>query len=192
MQNIPSFPYEQPADSTISPEKFLVEQARLRAENLFKSQAMLCAEAVIYTLNEAFEGPLTPEEAICLGSPFCVGMGGAGCACGALTGAIAAVGLFAGKKRIGENGAPIRNCAHQIHDSFRNEFGATCCRVLTKKVKNDKKAHFAQCTKLTGYATALAATHIIAQNTCTPNMLFLQKRNSKLGTWIYRLRAFFS
>lgn len=141
----------------------VVEQARLQAENLFDTKALLCAEAVLVSLNDTFDGPLTDEEAINLGSTFCMGVGNAGCMCGALAGGLAAVGLFSAKGTLASSNAHSRNLGKELHDVFVKRHGSSCCRVLTRRVKKDPKQHFVQCTMLTGDATQLAARMIAAE-----------------------------
>lgn len=153
-----------PVDAELSPEaEAVVERLKLQAENLFETRALLCAEAVMVILNEAFEGSLSEEEAINLGSTFCMGVGSAGCMCGALAGGLASVGMFTGKGRLADSNAHARDCGKKLHDAFVRNHKTTCCRSLTRRVKNDSAKHFAQCTMLTGNATELAARIIIAE-----------------------------
>ncbi|MCT4626199.1 C-GCAxxG-C-C family (seleno)protein [Halodesulfovibrio sp.] len=153
-----------PVDAELSPEaEAVVERLKLQAENLFETRALLCAEAVMVTLNEAFDGSLSEEEAINLGSTFCMGVGTAGCMCGALAGGLASVGMFTGKGRLADSNAHARDCGKNLHDAFVRNHKTTCCRSLTRHVKNDSAKHFAQCTMLTGNATELAARIIIAE-----------------------------
>lgn len=152
------------ADVELSPEaEATVEKLKRQAENLFETRALLCAEAVMVTLNEAFDGSLSEEEAINLGSTFCMGVGNAGCMCGALAGGLASVGMFTGKGRLATSNAHARECGKDLHDAFVRNHKTTCCRSLTRHVKDDSAKHFAQCTMLTGNATELAARIIIAE-----------------------------
>ena len=167
-------------------QKEVLTQVRERAENLFDSREMLCAEAVIFTLNETFGGPLKPEEAIRIGSPFCVGMGGAGCTCGALSGALAAAGVFMGRENASKSGGPARQHAKELHDEFRAAFGSTCCRVLIRHVKNDKKAHHVQCRTLTGYAAEMTARRLLEKQ-ASVNKTFLAARSNKLQVLVRRV-----
>ncbi|MCG8529540.1 MAG: C-GCAxxG-C-C family protein [Desulfovibrionales bacterium] len=138
-----------------------IAQAKHRAENLFETRALLCAEAVMLSLNETFEGPLTEAEAIQLGSTFCMGVGGAGCMCGALAGGVAAVGLLTANGTIATSNQQARAYGRTLHDSFVSCHRSSCCRVLSRRVKDDPAKHFAQCTMLTGDATERAARIII-------------------------------
>ena len=55
----------------------------------------------------------------------------------------------------------MRKSGLALHNAFKAANGATCCRVLSKKVKHDKKAHFKQCADLTADATEMAALLIL-------------------------------
>lgn len=151
-------------DAELSPEaEVVVERLKLQAENLFETRALLCAEAVMVTLNEAFDGSLSEEEAINIGSTFCMGVGNSGCMCGALAGGLASVGMFTGKGQVATSNAHARDCGKELHDAFVQRHKSSCCRSLTRKVKHDSAKHFAQCTMLTGEAAELAARIIIAE-----------------------------
>lgn len=161
-----------------------------RAANLFATRQHLCAEAVLRALAEALGGPLTPEQAAALGTPFCQGMGGAGCTCGALTGGIAGVGLYLGRRCDGASGAPGRDHARTLHDAFRKDFGATCCRVLTRNL--DKAAHFAQCQHLTQEAARMAARLLIEQGVRPMQAQGLPRRDdTRFTAWRRRFTALF-
>ena len=161
-----------------------------RAANLFATRQHLCAEAVLRALAEGLGGPLSPEQAAALGTPFCQGMGGAGCTCGALSGGIAGVGLYLGRRCDGASGAPGRRHARLLHDTFRRTFGATCCRVLTKNL--DKDAHFAQCQHLTQEAARMAARLLLAEGVRPVDAQGLPgKPDTRLTAWRRRFTALF-
>lgn len=167
----------------------VVEAIRRRAENLFDTRQLLCAEAVLHAVAEALGGPLSPDQAAALGTPFCQGMGGAGCTCGALSGAVAAVGLFRGRPERGAGGAQGRALARRMHDAFRADCGATCCRVLIRHVRNDKAAHFAQCRSLTGKGAVLAARALLAEGVRPSDGALSLPADTALTLWRNRLRA---
>lgn len=161
-----------------------------RAANLFATRQHLCAEAVLRALAEGLGGPLSPEQAAALGTPFCQGMGGAGCTCGALSGGIAGVGLYLGRRCDGASGAPGRRHARLLHDTFRRTFGATCCRVLTKNL--DKDAHFAQCQHLTQEAARMAARLLLSEGVRPVDAQGLPgKPDTRLTAWRRRFTALF-
>ncbi|HEU6437258.1 MAG TPA: C-GCAxxG-C-C family protein [Nitratidesulfovibrio sp.] len=175
-----------PAESDPDP---IVEAIRRRAENLFDTRQLLCAEAVLHAVAETLDGPLSPDQAAALGTPFCQGMGGAGCTCGALSGAVAAVGLYRGRPERGAGGARGRALARRMHDAFRADCGATCCRVLIRHVRHDKAAHFAQCRSLTGKGAVLAARALLAEGVCPRDGALPLPADTGLTLWRNRLRA---
>lgn len=132
----------------------IADKVAKRAANLFDTKQLLCAEAIMRAVVEVFGGPLTPEQAAQIGTPFCMGIGGAGCTCGALSGAVASIGIYLGRKE-GANGAPCRDYGKQLHDAFKSRHKSTCCRILTRNL--DAKTHFAQCLSLTEEGARMAA-----------------------------------
>ena len=134
-----------------------------KAYSLFKSGKFLCAEAILVTINEVFKGGLTEKQAISLSAPFCEGLGQAGCLCGALSGAIMACGLILIEFPLWKRRKLARRISHTLHNSFKIKNKATCCRILTKKVKNNKDKHVEQCASLTAYSAEMAANFIIEE-----------------------------
>jgi C_GCAxxG_C_C family probable redox protein len=172
----------------------IVSQLRNRARNLYETRELLCAEAVLVALNQGLGGGLTRNQAIAMAAPFCIAMGDSGCMCGALSGAVMASGLFLG------NGSPYRyrlqmRCgSRKLHDDFKAVHGATCCRVLSRKVKDDKKAHFQQCADLTAHATEMAARLILEERpelVTQADKAFIGERQSKVMGMFLRLFHFF-
>ncbi len=173
----------------------VISQIKERARNLFETRQMLCTEAVVVTLNNVLDGGLTDAQAVAMAAPFCMGLGESGCMCGALSGAVMATGLFLGKDRLYRNRSDIRDSARQLHDAFKASNGATCCRVLSKKAKHDKKAHFHRCADLTAEATELAARLILQKRPELIDRLnneFIIKRQSRIGSALLRLYHYLS
>jgi C_GCAxxG_C_C family probable redox protein len=144
----------------------LARQYRLQAEEYYKARKgnLCCSESIISMMNENFNGGLSKEQAVNLGAGFCHGMGNAGCTCGALAGSVMSFGLLAGPSA--EGGLPKKQfqaMVKELHDRFKEKFKATCCRVLTKKVRKDPKARFANCLMLTGNAAELAVSILIRE-----------------------------
>jgi C_GCAxxG_C_C family probable redox protein len=173
----------------------LVAQIRERARNLYLTRQLLCTEAVMVALNHGLKGGLTDTQAVAMAAPFSTAMGESGCMCGALSGAIMASGLFLGYEQPHRHRREMRNSARQLHDTFKAENGATCCSVLSRKVKHDKNNHFLHCADLTAESAELAARLILRKR---PELLeqfdshFLFKRQSKIGGALSRLIQFFA
>lgn len=168
----------------------LIARVKERAGNLYQTRQLLCAEAVVLCLNNALNGGLTETQAVSVAAPFSIAMGDSGCICGALSGAVMACGLFTENSRSGSDRKCMRNNARQLHDEFKAANGAACCRVLTRKVRHDRQAHFDQCARLTADAAEMAARLILRER---PELIreadtgFLLKRDTRIGAWITRL-----
>jgi len=166
-----------------------------RARNLYLTRQMLCTEAVLTALNQGLGGGLTDTQATAMAAPFCIALGDSGCLCGALSGAVMATGLILGKDGAYRQRKSMRDSARQLHDQFKATHGATCCRVLSKKVKHDSKAHFAQCAGLTARAAEMAARLVLAKR---PELVgeadktFINRRQSLFGGMLSRLAHLFS
>ncbi|MDA8164829.1 MAG: C-GCAxxG-C-C family protein [Desulfobacteraceae bacterium] len=163
----------------------IAELARQRAENVFAAKGFCCSESILYVLNAALGGGLPPETALHLGSGFCHGMGGAGCACGALAGSEAVLGLFLSHRQPGGvKKKEFEALCREMHDLFKERFGATCCRVLLKKRKEKQGA---SCQELTGGGAALVTSLLLRMKpelAAGTDMEFLRKRDSKAGNLV--------
>lgn len=142
----------------LAPVQEICRLAAERAEDIYSARGLCCSEAVILVINQAFDGGLAPEIAVRLGSAFCHGMGGAGCACGALAGAQVILGLFLSPRQPGgmRKKAFEKTVSREMHDLFKERFRATCCRVLIRRRKEERE-HAASCAALTAGGAAIAA-----------------------------------
>lgn len=124
---------------------------------LFRENLHNCAEAVLTGVLQA-AGRDCPLEVRRLASAFGRGMGGAGCACGALVGGQMAIGAFFG--RAAESGSVPEACqeaSRQLHNLFKKENGATCCRILHKGLPFGTDEQFNSCCERSRKAAAIAA-----------------------------------
>lgn len=88
--------------------------------------------------------------------------------CGALNGGVLALGLFLGRNQPGfGNGNRVRRSARMLHDRFRENFGSTCCRILTRDFRHDRDLHFEHCAELTAEAARMTARIILQER---PNL----------------------
>ncbi|WP_373498830.1 C-GCAxxG-C-C family (seleno)protein [Desulfococcus sp.] len=176
-------------------EEVLIGRLRERAGNLYLTRQLLCAEAVMVSLNHGLDGGLSESQAVAVAAPFCAAMGESGCLCGALSGAELACGLFLGKERPYRHRREIRDSAKALHDAFKAAHGATCCRVLTRSVRHEKEAHFRHCAGLTADAAELAARMILARRpelAARVGEAFLSRKDSRIGGVLRRLLHRFS
>jgi C_GCAxxG_C_C family probable redox protein len=143
------------------PTEALISAIRQEALNLYYAQKYWCSEAVLVALNRGLEGGLNDSQAIAMAAPFSRAMGESGCLCGALSGAVMGAGLLLGQDYPYWRRKQMRSCARRLHDGFFAANGSTCCRVLSRKVKHDRKAQKKHCADLVATAAVLAAQLVI-------------------------------
>lgn len=103
-------------------------QVALQAEKFYRSGKMHCAEAVLASVKNHF-APELPDDLVRLASGF-GGGSGAGCICGAVSGGTMALGLIAQSDK-----KAVAAMTRELHEWFKKEYGATCCKILTAKGK---------------------------------------------------------
>jgi C_GCAxxG_C_C family probable redox protein len=155
-----------------------------RARNLFLKRRMYCSEAVLVTLNQALGGSLDEYQALALAAPFSEGIGKSGCMCGAVGGALMALGLFIGGTNPERRRSAVQRASGEFMDRFKARFGSSCCRILTKKNEAAFDSSAARCSAITAQAAALAAGMILAKRpelARVADVCFLNSRDSTVG-----------
>ena len=112
------------------------EKVAAEAEGYYRSGKMQCAEAVLAAVTRNYM-PEAGEGLLGLAAGF-GGGSGAGCICGAVVGGTMAFGLIFADDR-----KRVQRLTKEIHRWFRDEYGATCCKVILK-------THGKICFDLTG------------------------------------------
>ncbi|MGL5244625.1 MAG: C-GCAxxG-C-C family protein [Sarcina sp.] len=133
------------------------------AEKYYREGDFFCSEAVVKTIRDEFELDL-PDEVIAMASGFPVGIGRAGCTCGAVTGGIMALGMVFG--RIEAKDSKVNKTlelSKEIHDDFKERNRSLCCRILTKGMVLGTPEHKKQCVRFTGEVTEKVAEIIIRE-----------------------------
>lgn len=125
------------------------QNLRKKAEEYYRSGQFLCSEAVFLVANEYLGRPVS-DECVKLASGFPVGMGLAGCACGAITGGIMALGIKFGRTQPGAATPGMFEASKELHDRFKARRGSTCCRVLIHRFEFGCPEHIQQCITITG------------------------------------------
>ncbi len=131
----------------------VVAAARAKAEEMYRSGQFLCSEAVFLVANE-FLGHRVPDDMVRLASGFPVGMGMAGCTCGALAGGVMALGLKYGRTTAGAPTPGMFEAAKELHDRFLARRRSACCRVLIRNLEFGSPEHIRQCIAITGEVAA--------------------------------------
>lgn len=125
-------------------------QVKKTAENYYSNGDYYCSEAIVKTIKDAFDLQIS-DDVIAAASGFPIGMGGAGCTCGAIAGGIMALGLFFGRTEAkDEKVNHTMVLAKELHDVFQSKHKTLCCRILTKNMTLGSPKHMEQCVSFTG------------------------------------------
>jgi C_GCAxxG_C_C family probable redox protein len=148
-------------------DKVSIGRSKEDAEAYYRNGDYYCSEAIIASIREHI-APEMPLEAIAMGSGFPVGIGGAQCTCGALSGGVVVIGYFFGRtapkdKKV----AKAMALAKELHDYFQKEHEVLCCSILTKGMDLGSPRHMEQCIAFTGEMAAKTA-EIIARELNIP------------------------
>jgi C_GCAxxG_C_C family probable redox protein len=148
------------------------DPARIReiAEEYYRSGQYYCSEAIVRTINDEF-GLGHPDNIVKVASGFPIGIGSAGCACGAVTGGVMALGMIFGRNVPGD--PCIDRClalSRELHAFFMHRHGCVCCRTLIHGMTLKSPEHLRQCIGLTGE---------VAEETAK---IILRERDSSLTT----------
>ena len=134
------------------PDALDCAQLKAQAEELFNSGQFYCSEAVVKIIRDTF-CPSVPDAIIAAASGFPVGMGGGGCTCG--------FGRTKPEEKV--QSAECMKYARELHDRFRKENKAICCRILTKNMLEDSPEHKKQCAELTGDVVEIVTEIILRE-----------------------------
>lgn len=133
------------------------EEGRAHARECF-SRGYNCAESVLRGVCHA-QGMDLPDTCLRMATPFGGGIGRSQELCGALSGAVMAVGASLGRTEVEEDKGRSYEAASRLFGDFIGAFGSCKCRDLNK---GDFKSpeHRARCDKFVGEATRLATLAI--------------------------------
>lgn len=141
----------------------LLDQVQELAEKKFREGTFFCSESVLSVLNQYLDYPFS-DEVVRLASSFPIGMGKAQCLCGAVSGGQMVLGMAYGRLE-GESMNPkMFPVSKALHDHVVLDYGATCCRVITKQWNGDnfsspeRKEH---CIHITGDVARWVAERLI-------------------------------
>ena len=156
----------------IAKDKSLDELMALADElgrNYFR-QGLNCAECVLRTFMDIYECNV-PDEVICMATGFGGGMGHTKNTCGAITGAVLALGLLKGRREpFGpkeEMGARVKHLQGEIYPVFggmieemEGHFGTLICKEMAQQFEDfDSKPRKKNCMETIAYCAALAVKY---------------------------------
>jgi C_GCAxxG_C_C family probable redox protein len=140
-----------------------LEKIKLTAEEYYRSGDFYCSEAIVKTIKDAFSLAVS-DEVISMASGFPVGIGNAGCVCGAVTGGVLSLGLVFGRtipkdKKVDK--AMKLSC--ELYDIFKKRHKSFCCRTLNKYMIMGSSRQMKQCIAFTGEMAQETARIIIRE-----------------------------
>ncbi|MCM1567235.1 MAG: C-GCAxxG-C-C family protein [Dehalobacter sp.] len=140
-----------------------IDKVRKTAEDYYRNGDFFCSESIVKTIKDEFNLAV-PDDVISMASGFPIGMGSAGCTCGAIVGGIMALGLFFGRTEPkDEKVNKTMELSKELHDIFQKRHKCLCCRVLTKGMKLGSPEHMEQCISFTGEVAEETAKIIIRE-----------------------------
>jgi C_GCAxxG_C_C family probable redox protein len=99
-----------------------------------------------------------------MASGFPVGIGGAGCTCGAITGGIMSLGLVFGRTAPKDPKVDkAMKLSRELHDIFKKNHKSLCCRTLNKYMIMGSSGQMKQCIAFTGEMAQETARIIIRE-----------------------------
>ena len=135
-----------------------IKQVQYDAEEVFRIGGFYCSEAIMSSIRKNID-PNMPEALIASASGFPIGVGRSKCMCGAISGAVIALGYFFGKEK-STDGTTSKSMelAHELGESFRkNHQGTLCCHIHVKGMNLLSGEHKKQCVAFTGEMAAKVA-----------------------------------
>jgi C_GCAxxG_C_C family probable redox protein len=125
--------------------KNTLSQRAVESTAEFCNKGYNCAESIFLTFR-TYVAPEMSEDSVRLATPFGGGLGGAGCMCGVLSGAIMVLGAAKGRTNFNMSTQPSYELSYEFHDQFKAKFGETCCRSLTHKLSSKEQGE--KCYKI--------------------------------------------
>ncbi|WP_346354747.1 C-GCAxxG-C-C family protein [Azotosporobacter soli] len=140
-----------------------ISEIRSEAEEYYRKGDFYCSEAIVKAIKDAFS-PSVSDEVVAMASGFPVGMGGAGCTCGAVSGGVMALGMLFGRTQAQDKQvAKTMQLAKELHDHFQSRHKMLCCRALTQGKELGSPEHMKQCISFTGEVAEVVAKIVLRE-----------------------------
>ncbi|PKN10172.1 MAG: hypothetical protein CVU72_02055, partial [Deltaproteobacteria bacterium HGW-Deltaproteobacteria-7] len=138
-----------------------LQKIRMTAEEYYRSGDFYCSEAIVKTIKDAFNLSVS-DDVIAMASGFPVGIGEAGCTCGAVTGGVMALGLVFGRSKPKDTKVNrAMKLSRELHDIFKANHKSLCCRKLNRYMMMGSSKQMKQCIAFTGEMAHEAARIIL-------------------------------
>ena len=134
-------------------------------------QGLNCAECLVLTIMDLYETDL-PAEAVCMASGFGGGIGHTKNICGAITGAVMAVGAIKGRRnpcgpkeemkdRIKHLQGTVYPIFARMVEEIEKDYGTLICREMSQSYEDfDSKPRMKNCMEIIAYCARLAVRYI--------------------------------
>lgn len=138
------------------------DKITLRATALMAGGQFGCSESLLLAFRETLGADYLPPAAVAMSSSFRGGMGGAGCACGALSAGQMLLGSVFGYQGDADGRQDpgrvkkARGLYRELHDRFQEINKSACCRLLLEGLPPHSRESREKCTGLVRTAAALA------------------------------------
>ncbi|SCK01904.1 C_GCAxxG_C_C family protein [uncultured Clostridium sp.] len=140
-----------------------INKIRETAESYYRNGDFFCSEAIVKTIKDEFELPIS-DEIVAAASGFPIGIGGSGCTCGAVSGGVMSLGLVFGRQVAKDPKVrKTMELTKELHEKFRNNHKSLCCRILTKGLDMGSGEHKEQCISFTGEVAEEVAKIIVRE-----------------------------
>jgi len=146
----------------------LAEEAEQRARDYFR-QGLNCAECVLKAFMDTHETGMS-EEILALSTGFGGGIGRAQSLCGAIAGAVMAVGTVKGRRNPLEKETPRERAQElggiyptfaEMAQEITEHYGSLICKELSAPFDEfEGKARRKSCQEIIGFCAALAAKNV--------------------------------
>jgi len=137
-----------------------IRQVQYDAEEVFRIGGYYCSEAIVSAIRLNFD-PSMPRDLIKAAGGYPIGVGKSRCMCGAISGAVVALGYFFGKDT--GNDAQCAALCYELQESFRKNHQVTlCCFKHIEGMDIVNAEHKKQCVAFTG-EMAVKTAEIIAR-----------------------------
>jgi C_GCAxxG_C_C family probable redox protein len=115
------------------------------ALNFFRN-GLYCSEAILKSFKK--NGYINAgDEVLNIATSFGVGIGASKCCCGSLTGGVLVLSFLFGRNAPEISDKNAMDTSARLYEEFKNEFGASCCKVLTRSVEWGTPGHHKFCEK---------------------------------------------
>ena len=131
-------------------KRICLQAIREEAEAYYRNGDFYCSEAIVATIRQQHFDAEIPIEAVAMASGFPVGVGGAKCICGALSGGLCVWATFWSDRSQREQVNKTMALANELHQSFRQKHRVVCRSILTSKMTMGSPEHMEQCIGFTG------------------------------------------